>query len=1551
MARRTIDFQAIRSEGGLLPPDLLRRVLDPKEKLDGTRPEDYGLPKGERLNEVITQSWNRLRKHWAEFRAAAANLPEGGPATGLTNDKWSLPLLRELGFGLLPASAGPEIGGRTYAITRFFGPVPIHLLGCGLSLDRRAAGVRGAAAANPHGLVQEFLNRSDAHLWAIVSNGLRLRILRDNQALSRQSFLEFDLEAMFAGEVYSDFVLLWLMAHATRFVPNEENRTDTCWLEQWTKLAEEQGTRALGDLRGGVERALQILGEGFTGHPRNTALRDALRTGQVSLAEFHGQLLRMVYRLIFLFVAEDRTIDGQPLLHPRDDSDAARTARECFAAHYSTARLRDMAGNIKGSRHGDLWRQFQILIGALSGDTAGASVREYLALPALGSFLWAPGSSAALNDAELTNYDFLEAIRNLAFTRQGKVLRPVDYKNLGAEELGGVYESLLALTPQISADGARFIFSEFAGNERKTSGSYYTPDSLVQCLLDSALDPVVEEAIKGKTGTEAEKAILALKVCDPAVGSGHFLVGAAHRLARHLARVRALMQGESEPSPLLYQHALRDVIGLCLYGVDINPMAAELCRVSLWLEALEPGKPLSFLDHHIRVGNSLLGTTPALLKNGIPDEVFKPIEGDDKEYCKKLKKQNKSERKEFETGQRALFYPWERLGDLTTAMANLDEMPDNTAEEVQKKQERYESLIKSSGYLFGHLWADTWCAAFVWRKVSERGGEGGLPYAITERDFRAIERNPHSVPQWMKDEVLRLTREYQFFHWHLEFPDVFRVPKLGEESENEQAGWSGGFDCVLGNPPWERIKLQEKEFFASRDSEIANAPNAAARRRLIARLPQTNPALYQAFQDALRRADGKSRLIRDTSRYPLCGRGDVNTYSIFAELKRSLLNPCGRVGCIVPSGIATDDTTKLFFQDMVDSHALVSFYDFDNKDALFPAVHRAYKFCLLTIGGPHSAATARFAFFLSLAESVHDTALVIELSAEDIQQLNPNTKTCPIFRDPHDARITLSVHRRMPVLINDSLPEHEGNPWRLTIRRVFDMNRQDSLEACVPADRFSELRDPLIMYESKLISQFNHRFNTYSGPSTVAVNTDQVRDPFYAVKPRYALERVEVVTRLEGLWNRDWLLVWRDVTDNKTVARTANACIVPFAGTDFTLRVGLLDLPIESIASFVALLNSFVVDYLIRQSIGGLHLSDYILKQTACPTPEAVRAWTYGRGSLGPQFIMGRTLELVYTAWDLAGFACECGYDGPPLRWCEDRRFAIRCELDAAFFHLYDISRENAGYILGTFPIVQRRDEQAHGSYRTKDTILEIYDEMAEVIAKNAEAVAGGREPVAQYQTQLNPPPGPPCDEEGNLIPMAQWDRANWPSHIHLPREEVVEVAVGIDEAALVATTYPGSDTDKAICAAALAIIEQASELSSMDHLDALLLATHSDWCKTFLPQSEVSGFDTAVASATTALFVEQDQSIRWKDCRDYLEQRKAISINHAQTEQTIRIGTDLATVKGDLPQGVNNAVAYALKALERIGEIRKDLTSLPQEQQDILRIFEQKHQEYQLVA
>ena len=1503
MPRPNQEFQTVRSEGGLLPPDLLRRLLDRHSALAGTRPEDYGLSPGERVNEVITHSWNRLRRHYGEFRAAAANLPDGEAGTGLTNDKWSLPLLRELGFGFLPASAGPEIGGRTYAIRRFFGPVAVHLVGRGLSLDRRAAGQRGAAAANPHGLVQEFLNRSDGHLWAIVSNGLRLRILRDNQALSRQSYIEFDLEAMFAGEVYSDLVLLWLVVHASRFVPREGERPETCWLEQWTREAEQQGARALGELRGGVERALRILGRGFASHPRNAALREALRTGALTADGFHGQLLRVVYRLIFLFVAEDRTLDGQSLLHPRDDSDGARAAREAYAAHYGTARLRHLAGRIKGSRHGDLWRQFRLLADALSGEPDLETARQRLALPALGSFLWGRESTPELNDAELTNHDFLEALRHLAFTRQNKVLRPVDYRNLATEELGGVYEGLLELTPRVSGDGADFTLAKFAGNARKMSGGFYTPDSLVQCLLDSALDPVVEEAVRGKTGAVAERAILDLKVCDPAVGSGHFLVGAAHRLARHLARVRAHASGESEPSPLLYQHALRDVIGRCLYGVDMNPMAAELCRVSLWLEALEPGKPLSFLDHHIRVGNSLLGTTPELIEAGLPDEAFKPLQGDDRKICTGLRRRNKAER---ESGQRDMGYlmvaePSAAYDTLGARSRWIGESPDGTLGEVRGKEAEFRRFEGSGEYRNRWLVADAWCAAFVQPKGV--GARRDPVMCITTDSLRGLEADPEALAPAQRREVERLAREYQFFHWHLAFPEVF--------DGGGERGVSGGFDSLLGNPPWERVKLQEKEWFAERSPEIADAPNAAARKRMIQALADDIPELYQAFLGALRQSEGRSHLMRSTGRYPLCGRGDINLFAVFAEAMRTLLNERGRMGCVLPTGIATDDTTKRFFQDLVRKRALASLFDFENKGIFFPDVHRNYKFCLFTAGRGlrPTSDRAEFVFFADSVDALRDPERRFVLSPDEIALINPNTHTCPVFRSAKDAELTKAIYRRVPVLIREARDDQpEENLWGIRFSAMFHMandshrfHTRERLEAggwklvgnvfCKGGAEY------LPLYEAKMIHQFDHRWASYrvQGGKTVSANVplSDKQDTAFAVLPRYWVEAREVHRRSPVKSNTDsgriphsshtadlpgpletplslepsqtlyggdaggnanllgarpsdpqwperprssmqedgglyaqrtgnahsldagdlrtqetgslpsaepslvgpsrslagrlpldttgsgvrsfagteasdaaedhpnqasprWLMGWRDIT-RSVEKRTTIADIIPFAPVGDQLLLMYPDITTRLAAALLGSLNSFVFDFVARQKLSGIHLKYFTMKQTTVLPPDA-----YSDADLA--FMVPRVLELLYTGEDLRDFARDCGWHGRPFRWDEERRYVLRCELDAAFFHLYlpadtngewrparrtdgcpvdetakqvanlkrhfPTPRDAVAHVLNTFPGVRREDEATHGEYRTNRVILEIYD-----IMQNS--VASGE----SYKTRLNPPP------------------------------------------------------------------------------------------------------------------------------------------------------------------------------------------------------------------
>jgi hypothetical protein len=420
--------------------------------------------------------------------------------------------------------------------------------------------------------------------------------------------------------------------------------------------------------------------------------------------------------------------------------------------------------------------------------------------------------------------------------------------------------------PRISA-GRIFGFAqggETKGNARKTSGSYYTPDSLVQVLLDSALAPVIADTI-AKNPEEPVDALLALSIVDPACGSGHFLLAAARRLAAQVARLEA----GGTPSAGQYRHALRQVVGRCVYGVDLNPMAVELCRVSLWMEAVEPGRPLSFLDSHIQQGNALLGTTPELMAQGIPDAAWDPIEGDDKKTASALKKRNKEATK----GQRGLDLSPKSGPDesaqVTAAVKEVDAASDADAVSLAAKGRRWQQLLFSDSYRHQRLVADAWCAAFVWPKQP-----GPLADAAPTNELWRQLRDGQAVPELTLKTTAELTKQYRFFHWHLQFP---------------QALEKAGFDVVLGNPLWEKVKLLEQEFFASRSESIAHAPNAAARKRAIADLPKSDPALWADWSAASRVAEGQSHFVRDTGRYPLCGKGDVNTYTLFAEHNSSVV--------------------------------------------------------------------------------------------------------------------------------------------------------------------------------------------------------------------------------------------------------------------------------------------------------------------------------------------------------------------------------------------------------------------------------------------------------------------------------------------------------------------------------------------------------------------------------------------------------------------------------------------------------------------------------------
>lgn len=1362
-------FGSVKIVGGLLPADLLGRVFAGDPQVPGTGPGTYGLERGESVRRQASRSWLYLLEVWQEFKRRVEGVgPDAAEATSarVTRERWLRILLRELGFHQV-AGGSFELAGKSFPVSHRSGHVPIHLLGWATDLDHKTPHVSARA---PQSMLQELLNRDDAYLWAILSNGATLRLLRDSTALVGSSYVEFDLEAIFDGELFSDFVLLYLACHESRFARQGDGGPETCYLEQWRGFAVEQGQRALDQLRDGVQRAISILGTGFLSHPDNPQLRVRLDplNADLKLDDFNRALLRLVYRILFWLVAEDRGALLQP-----DPADAGadvrarlREGRDRYAAYFSAARLRQLARRHRGSRHGDLFEAMQLVFSALGTE---GGVPE-LALPGIGGIfesrrddLTALPLDEPLDGARLSNEALLDAVRALSQVRPrgGGALRRVDFGNLGAEELGSVYESLLELIPRYDGEQRAYTLETLAGNERKESGSYYTPTSLVECLLDSALDPLLDEACAHGTAEERVAALLDITVCDPACGSGHFLVAAARRIAK---RIAAEETGESEPPDTVVRAALRRVVGRCIYGVDVNPMAAELAKVSLWIEALEPGKPLSYLDRSIRVGNSLLGVTPALLAEGLPDAAFAPIEGDDRKVASALKKQNASER---DQGQYDLFsqagIPVTNAVLAKRAVEIARALPDSLEDLHIHQQRQALDLAESPELRVQKLLADAWCAAFVQPKDAVARST-----AITQATLEQFGADTGTLELAAAEELVQdLTRRYRFFHWHVEFPHIFRVGN-GARDIDPATGWSGGFSCVIGNPPWERVKLQEQEFFASRRPEIANAANAAARKEMIAALADsdspTDKALSREFLVELRRAAGWSHLLRESGRSPLTGRGDINTYAVFAETARSITGARGRLGVIVPTGIATDQTTSPFLRDIVKNRQLDSLLDFVTNPQLWTDVgNRRYRFSLLVVtGNSLQVEHAEFATLSKHPDELPPRGRRIRVPASDLLLVNPNTGTCPMFRAQRDAEITIGIYGRVPVLWRD---EPEENFWDISFMAMFHMASDSGLfktRVQLEPEGWALLGNVFVrdnqrmlpLYEAKLTHHFDHRLACYSKRPEGSLDTELPRldpgeknDPDRVVMPRYWVQDFDTVnerksqpgkpvydhgvtSRLEAKhWDREWLLGWRDIT-NATNERTVVCSVLPRAAVGHTFPLALS--PSKRIGCFYANLTAFVLDYAARQKLAGAHLTYGYLNQLPVLPPSEYEAQVSWQTDLSVgSWVESRVLELTFTTWDLASFAQYLGDDGPPFRWNEERRSIMRAELDAAYFHLYGIERSEVDYITETFPIVKRKDEERFGWFRTKELILRFYDRMSEAIRTG--------EP---YQTILDPPPG-----------------------------------------------------------------------------------------------------------------------------------------------------------------------------------------------------------------
>lgn len=1228
----------------------------------------------------------------------------------------------------------------------------------------------------PSSQMLRYLSRADvmsdrAVKWGILTNGGLWRLYWQDARSRAEDFFELDLAALIgvpgtqvelgALAVRHGLKVFLLFFGRTSFLPqawDSQRRSFHAIALEEARLYEESVSALLGQ---------RVFADVFPALCQSLANGDLQsekdRRGQYSTAyldEVREAALILLYRLLFLFYAEDRRL--LPIMDPR-------------YAPYSLSALRDEiahaldSGKVLANRIANYWYKLDNLFSAIAeGD-------DSLGMPPYNGGLFERGRSFILARVKVPDAALAPVID--ALSRRTDLLKArINYRDLSVTHLGGVYERLLEYKLQQEGEFPQWspkLFVTKASFARKGSGSYYTHDALVRLILDEAVGRLTAQRqdefdrLLAKYRKKAElkpyewdaldaadpaSRFLDLKICDPAMGSGHFLVAlvdwlaertleAAQSAASHVGECAfaAHLEEKGRPwvSPIVNRiadirrriaqaaeahgwtldlrqlddrHLIRRMIlKRVVFGVDKNPMAVELAKVGLWLHTFTIGAPLSFLDHHLQCGDSLHGERLASVRN----------------YLATLG---------------ALFQEGE-INRLQIAAKSLEAVADLTDISIA---EAYESkrLADEATTLVApiHGLLDFW-RGLRWRvpgwpqtrfarlKDDEKGQylKLALGELLSDR-YNLVsviaagkidgESAPISAANRLLAEVLTLARRERFFHWPTAFPTVFS--KLPSPSGREAGG--EGFDAIIGNPPWDRIKMQEVEWFAERRPEIALQSRAADRKALIEKEEKRKTPLWRDYLVARDAAESGARAIRESGEYPLLAGGDTNLYSLFVERATALVSPQGIVGLLTPSGIAADKGASDFFRTLTEADAqgaarLAALFDFENRNnpggSFFPDVDSRFKFCALIFGGQSRRfAQSRCAFYLHDTAELADPRRSLALSAGDFHLLNPNTGAAPIFRRQRDADLTMQIYRRHPVLVDRSGPT-EKHVWPLRYVTMFHMTNDSHLFLKKPD------ADSLPLYEGKMVQMYDHRAaDVVLNKANLhrAAQQESLPDAIKTQPDRYPLPQYWVAKEeVEKVFVGQWALGFKEITAPTNV-RTMIALLLPQAG--FGNKVPLL-LPVgleaaeyaRQAALLLANLNSFAFDFVLRQKLQGQTINLFILEQLPVIAPAAFEAEI--GGTKIADFIRSEVLALSYTAHDLAAFARDLGYVDanrqvkPPFVWNTEDRAQRLARLDALFFYLYGISSKDAEYILSTFPIVREHDMKAHGRFVTCDRILD----------------------------------------------------------------------------------------------------------------------------------------------------------------------------------------------------------------------------------------------------
>lgn len=1377
-----MDYTSIHIYGHLLSDDILHNI-ERDNTYEGNREQDFAMDIP--VSAAIDYVWSSLRNDWSFYKERAGNerLVNKDPyGTRRARDLMER-LLQSLGYTLDRQATNIEVAGTGYDITytcQQLCKMPFIVIGENISadgsidtldkcsLDYRAKG--GMRKKSAHATMLEYLNATE-NVYGIISNGQILRLIRNSGQLVKLTYIEFDLRRMLEEDKYTEFCLMFRLLHASRF---QAKGDEPCVMERWFNMSIESGNRIRNGLSLAVQKTMETIGNAvLTSEGKgNEALRNAFTEGTMDAVKLNKELIHFIYRLLFLFIIEERGLVYQI----PDSPDAPDYKQLCewqdiYKKFYAASRLRHLSelAYLKQRQYFDLWQGLMDTFHLFEPDTFG----ERLGIKPLGGVLFGIETLHWLKQCQVSNHDVLTAFSALnEFTDERQQRVKINYSSLDVEEFGSVYEGILEMRPfvQPGVSAADWQFGFVGGLDRQSTSSYYTRPDLVQNLIKTTLEPVIKEKISHLSTTEEKvKALLNMKVCDAASGSGHIVLAMARTIAWYICTLRT---GEDNPASLDYRQALREVISRCVYAVDYNPDAVELCKVVLWIEGYCAGKPLSFLDHHIRCGNSVLGVSALqMLIDGVPD---KALTAEDKDTLKALKKMNQEAIKAVngDSGNEQLLGLENSFGveNMTAAQIGLadkirfiNHLPEDTLEEEIIKQERWKELMDSARVDCLRRACDIYTYAFyntvkheeIIKEKEDVNGkwqlEPEVPYtktvirALQEIDAMECLEKGKPLPTYylqlsadFKTEVKRMADEQRFFHWCVEFPEVFASNK--------------GFDVMCGNPPWDKLQMEEEKWFAGKNNDIVKAANQADRKKKISQLEAEDPILYQEFQKACNAIASQSNFVKNSGRFPLTAVGKLELSSLFAELCLSFTKEAW--GLVLPTGIAVNDSNKYFFSKLIDENRLISLYDFENREKLFDIDSR-FKFCLITAGKAQAEPrTVSGGFYLTRIDHLLDPRRIYTLRTDDFARFNPNTKLCPIFRTAKDANLTAKIYRKAPILINDETKE---NIWGIRFMMMFNMasassvfrtrKQLDELGGQLQRDSYIVENDVYVpLYEGKMFWLYNHHYASFPNEYEVEKRPSSINSTPYSIladscssiAPWYWVNKSLVDSRLidcdkEGnvrwKWEHSYYIAFRDVA-RAADARTCIASLMP-SGIAAGHKAPLVFTSRSLIPSacFAAMLSSLVFDYVARQKVGGSSMALFIMKQQPVLTPDQIPS------SMQWQMVK-RVAELCYFNHDMDGWASELWEEMNEVQRMElpqlgnqqpwiynpERRAILQAELDAIFAHLYGLNTEDLVYILDpedvcgkgcineTFRVLKDNELRQYGEYRTKRLVLEAWN-------------------------------------------------------------------------------------------------------------------------------------------------------------------------------------------------------------------------------------------------